>query len=188
MTARGMRQKNNKHKNENIYATINMQLGGEIKSIGRQMTMWSAILSTPPPQRRMVKQPGNLQWHWQINKSKLTSELARLRLRINRWLESRNGETIKETNFHRPAKIRVKINMTSAKKITVTWKTKSDYSRKIVLSKAATVKAEIQRICKTKWWDRRRLIQSSRGFVVPFPQRWKTYRKRFRRDLKTTAE
>ena len=52
----------------------------------------------------MMKQPGNPQWHRRRNKSTLALELARLRLQVNRWLESGNGANVKETKFRRPAK------------------------------------------------------------------------------------
>ena len=117
--ARGILQNNNKiikHPGPNIYASVNHNQREKIKSIGRQTTMGSTILSTSPQQRRIMKQSGNPWWHQQRNKSKRASELMRLRIRINRWLESRNYEIIKENKFRRPAKIRVKTNMTSAKK------------------------------------------------------------------------
>ena len=87
------------------------------------------------------------QRHRQRNKSTFALELARLRHRSNRRLESRNGETIKETKFHRLAKIGVKTNMTLAKN---TQKIKSNYAGKIILSKSTMTNAKIQRICETK--------------------------------------
>ena len=107
--------KNNKPQPHYICRGQHVIGGKKIKSIRRPKTKGSTILSTSPLPQRMMKQPGKSQWHWQRNKSKLASEIVRLRIWINRSLESRNGETIKETKFRRPAKIGVKTNMTSAK-------------------------------------------------------------------------
>ena len=88
----------------------------KIRSLSGKTNSGSAIRSVASPQWWMMKRPGELQWHRQRKKSKLASKLARLRLQINRWLESRNCEIIKETKFHRLEKIGVKTNMTSAQK------------------------------------------------------------------------
>ena len=66
----------------------------KIRSSGGKTTTGLAIRSVASPQRWMMKRLGEPQWHQQKNKSKLASELAILRLRINIWLKSRNGETI----------------------------------------------------------------------------------------------
>ena len=50
------------------------------------------------------------------NQTIFTSELARLKHRSDRRLESRNDENTKEIKFRRPAKIGEKTNMTLTKK------------------------------------------------------------------------
>ena len=70
--------------------------------------MRPTILSVASLQQWTMKWLGEPQWHRQRNKSKLASELARLRPRINRWLKSRNGGNYKGTDFRIPIKIRGK--------------------------------------------------------------------------------
>ena len=75
-----------------------------------------------------------------VEQNKLASEIARQRLRINRWLESRNDEPVKETSFVDHQNI-VRINMSQAKNIDQAEQIDQTVGS-IVLSRAATTKVE----------------------------------------------